>query len=271
MLKDMGAQLSKEADLDEEAYDKMTCYCESNDKEKTKSIADANQKITDLMSTIEMLTAKSSSLNSEVESLNAEIVENSAALEKAAGIRTKEKAEFVADEKNMITSITGLKSAVTVLGKHHDALNEESLLGLSSSVKQLLAQKIVSMSHKQSRVLKAFLQQAPSAGSYAPQSGAIFGVLKQMKETFETNLAGATEEENKAEADFQSMKAAKQEEIKAAQEKVVNKEGEAADADEKNAAAKEDLASTRATLAADTEFLSNLKQMCANSVSAARV
>merc|ERR1719262_1532397 len=141
MLKDMGAQLSKEADLDEEAYDKMTCYCESNDKEKTKSIADANQRITDLMSTIEMLTAKSSSLNSEVSSLNGEIAENSNGLAKATGIRNKEKAEFVDDEKNMITSITGLKSAVTVLGKHHDALDEQSFLGLSTSVKQVLAQK----------------------------------------------------------------------------------------------------------------------------------
>merc|ERR1719473_187405 len=164
----------------------------------------------------------------------------------------------------MITSITGLKSAVTVLGKHHDALNEEAFVGLSSSVKQLLAQKVMGVSHKDKRVLNAFLQQAPSAGSYAPQSGAIFGVLKQMKESFEGNLASASAEEKKSEADFQSMKAAKNEEIKAASDKVLNKEGEAADADEKNAAAKEDLASTRETLAADTEFLSNLKQMCNN-------
>merc|ERR1719487_2008768 len=157
MLKDMSAQLEKEAELDEEAYEKMGCYCETNDKEKTKSIADAEQHITDLTSTIEMLTAKSASLNSEVSTLNGEIAENTNGLEKATGIRTKEKAEFVADEKNMITSITGLKSAVTVLGKHHDALNEQSFLGLSSSVKQLLAQKVMGVSHKDKRVLNAFL------------------------------------------------------------------------------------------------------------------
>merc|ERR1719316_42873 len=165
----------------------------------------------------------------------------------------------------MIQSITGLKSAVTVLGKHHNALlDDASFLGLSSSVKQLLEQKLVSVSHKDKRVMKAFLQQAPSAGSYAPQSGAIFGVLKQMKESFEGNLASASDEEKKSEADFVSMKAAKTEEIKAAQDKALNKEGEAAEADEKNASAKEDLAATRETFAADTEFLSNLKQMCAN-------
>ena len=31
--------------------------------------------------------------------------------------------------------------------------------------------------------------------SYAPQSGAIFGILKQMKETFETNLENSQKEE----------------------------------------------------------------------------
>merc|ERR1719440_2612365 len=102
-----------------------------------------------------------------------------------------------------------------------------------------------------------------NAGSYAPQSGQIFGVLKQMKESFESNLATASTEEKQAEADFASMKAAKTEEINAAQNKVTTKNTEIGDADSKNAAAKEDLASTRATLAADSEFLSNLKQMCA--------
>ena len=31
--------------------------------------------------------------------------------------------------------------------------------------------------------------------SYAPQSGAIFGILKQMKETFETNLSSSQKED----------------------------------------------------------------------------
>ena len=34
--------------------------------------------------------------------------------------------------------------------------------------------------------------------SYAPQSGQIFGILKQMKETFETNLSNSQKEEMEA-------------------------------------------------------------------------
>ena len=48
LLKDMLKQLEKEAEEDEEIYDKMACWCETNDKEKTKSIADAEARIEDL-------------------------------------------------------------------------------------------------------------------------------------------------------------------------------------------------------------------------------
>merc|ERR1719408_741346 len=59
------------------------------------------------------------------------------------------------------------------------------------------------------------------------------------------------------------MKAAKTEEMQAATTQVGNKETAAGDAAEKNAAAKQDLADTQAALAADTEFLANLKAQCA--------
>merc|ERR1719507_1068847 len=45
LLKDMLKQLEKEAEEDEEIYDKMACWCETNDKEKTKSITDARPTI----------------------------------------------------------------------------------------------------------------------------------------------------------------------------------------------------------------------------------
>jgi len=272
MLKEMQAELQNEAELDEEAYDKMTCYCETNDKEKTKAIADENARIEALTNSIAELTAKEATLTREVEELNKEIAENEAGLAKSTDIRKTEKAEFVADEKNMIVSITGLKSAVTVLGKHHDAaLPQEKMTSLIQTLSKSLNKKDfdkVLATHKQRRVITSFLQmgasQAPSAGSYAPQSGAIFGVLKQMKEQFEGNLAGATDEENTAETEFQNMKAAKTEEIAASRNKVTNKEQEIGDTAEKNAADQQDKADTEAALAADTEFLANLKAQCAS-------
>ena len=115
------AQLEKEAEEDEETYEKVACWsrvcldtktrfgfgcpekarsleiltvllrqplvagsdhvaslvrCETNDKEKTAAIAEAEARITDLTSTIEELTATSARLNTEIKNLEAEIAKN---------------------------------------------------------------------------------------------------------------------------------------------------------------------------------------------------
>merc|ERR1719316_1870441 len=100
--------------------------------------------------------------------------------------------------------------------------------------------------------------------SYAPQSGAIFGILKQMKESFETNLASSQKEEMQAQAAYEDLKAAKESEIKAGQELMETKEQELADTDSKKAEDEEDLEGTRNSLSADQKFLMNLKETCQN-------
>merc|ERR1712156_768072 len=118
LLKDMLKQLEKEAAEDEEIYDKMACWCETNDKEKTKSIADAEAKIEDLTSKIEELTALSAQLNTEIKNLESEVAKNQNALDQATAIREKQLAEFNAEEKNSLEAISALKAAITVLSKH---------------------------------------------------------------------------------------------------------------------------------------------------------
>merc|ERR1719450_1202815 len=119
LLKDMLKQLEKEAAEDEEIYEKMACWCETNDKEKTKSIADAEARIADLTTKIEELTALSARLNTEIKNLEKEIAKKQEALDKATAIRQKELAEFNAEEKDLLESISALKAAITVLSKHH--------------------------------------------------------------------------------------------------------------------------------------------------------
>merc|ERR1719261_759581 len=206
----MQKQLEQEAEEDEEIYEKMACWCETNDKEKTKAIADAEARIEDLTSTIEELTAGSARLNAEIKNLDKEIAKNQAALDKATALRQKELAEFNAEEKDVLQSIGALKSAITVLGKHHAELIQvpsDTLINVAVLIQDQfrkhkdMVDKIVSPSQR--KAVTAFIQ-APSdffdaeptfKQSYAPQSGAIFGILKQMKETFETNLSSSQKEE----------------------------------------------------------------------------
>merc|ERR1719407_272100 len=98
--------------------------------------------------------------------------------------------------------------------------------------------------------------------SYAPQSGEIFGILKQMKETFETNLSSSQKEEMANQKAYEELKAAKEDEIAAGQAQIDTKTQELADTDEKNAQAKEDVADTKKSLSADEQFLMMLKEKC---------
>merc|ERR1719379_1671990 len=115
----MQKQLEKEAEEDEEIYDKLACWCETNDKEKTKAIADAEAHIEDLTSQIEELSATSARLNTEIKNLEAEVKENQDALDTATELRAKQLAEFNAEVKDVLQSIQALKNAIIVLSKHH--------------------------------------------------------------------------------------------------------------------------------------------------------
>merc|ERR1719207_159031 len=269
-------QLEKEAEEDEEIYDKMACWCETNDKEKTKAIADAEARISDLTTKIEEVTANSARLNTEIKNLEKEVAENQAALDKATAIRQKQLAEFNAEAKDLLESISALKSAVTVLSKHNSFLQmpHSHLVGVAATVQNEM-QKHASLlsgvlTHKERKAVSSFIQ-APEdyfdaeptfKQSYAPQSGEIFGILKQMKETFETNLADTQKEEMANQKAYEELKAAKEEEIAAGQEQIDSKTQELASTDEKLAQSKEDIEDTRNTLSADEQFLMMLKEKC---------
>merc|ERR1719331_2792511 len=276
LLKDMLKQLEKEAEEDEEIYDKMACWCETNDKEKTKAVAEAEAKIEDLTTKIEELTAQSSRLATEIKNLEKEVAANQGALDKATAIRQKQLAEFNSEEKDLLESVSALKSAITVLSKHHSMLQvpKSHILGVAATLQHELTQHagllqgVLTPSAR--RMIGAFVQ-APEdyfdaeptfKQSYAPQSGEIFGILKQMKETFESNLSASQKEEMANQKAYEDLKAAKEDEIAAGQEQIDSKTQELADTDEKNAQAKEDVADTKKSLSADEQFLMMLKEKC---------
>merc|ERR1719373_1321380 len=278
LLKDMLKQLEKEAEEDEEIYDKVACWCETNDREKTKAIADAEAKIADLTVRIEELTAASARLNTEIKNLEKEVAANQEALDQATAIRQKQLAEFNAEEKDLLESISALKAAITVLAKHHGGsllqIPRSHMLGVAATLQHEM-QKHASLlrgvlTRSERRAAASFVQAptdyfdaAPTfKQSYAPQSGEIFGILRQMKETFESNLSAAQKEEMANQKAYEDLKAAKEEEISAGQSQIEAKTEELATTDEKNAQAKTDVEDTKASLSADEQFLMMLKEKC---------
>jgi hypothetical protein len=269
LMKEMQSQLDKEAKEDEDMYDKLGCWCDTNEKEKTQANAINTQRITDLTASIEEMTAKSASLKTDIEELEKQVAASKASLDESTAIREKESSEFFDFEKDSIVNTESVKGAIMAIGKvHGEALDQQSLMQVKSLLRKHLtahrrmftktSSKLALIQEPVESEVNSLLQQAGEA----PQSGAIFGILKQMKESMETNLATSQKEEATAKDTFASMKSSKTEEINAAEELIDSKTADLASTDEKNAAAKEDLEDTEATVAADTKFLANLKDKC---------
>merc|ERR1719191_723281 len=272
-------QLEKEAEEDEEIYENLACWCETNDKEKTKAIADAEAHIQDLTSTIEELAATSARLSTEIKNLEKEVAENQEALDQAKAMRAKELAEFNAEEKDVLLNIQALKNAIIVLSKHNPGA---SLLQISATQTQDVATMLAGimarnavmfdgvLTPSQKRIVNAFVQSPEDyfdaeptfKQSYAPASGQIFGILKQMKETFEANLSTSQKEELAAQKAYEELKKAKEEEIAAGQDAIDTKTEELATTDEKLAMSKQDMEDTKAGLSEDEAFLLMLKEKC---------
>merc|ERR1719478_2052196 len=129
-----------------------------------------------------------------------------------------------------------------------------------------------SVSKANSEVLRNFLHKAetatsflsiPGMQSYAPQSGQIFGILNQMKEDFEVNLSEAQKAEAKAKSEYETLKAAKEDEIDTGRKLIVSIDAQIAETQEKFAQEAKELENTQEQLAMDEEFLKNLKEKCA--------
>merc|ERR1719393_654356 len=283
LLKDMAAELDKEAKQDQELYDKLACWCETNDKDKTKAIADGNDQSASLTASIDKNTALASTRETEIAALTEEAAALTKALGEAKALREKENDEFNLTEKDLIQSIHSLKNAVMQLGKSQGEQPAEELLQQQQSSLLQVANTLRSIPkmalhavppHMRPQLREllqspreglSLLQQPPPGGAsnYEPQSGAIFGVLKQMKETFETNMEEGKKEEADGAAQYEELKNTKETQLNAAKDKISTKTQELAKAKETAANDKEDLDDTQETLAADTEFLAKLKEQCA--------
>merc|ERR1719502_205801 len=98
--------------------------------------------------------------------------------------------------------------------------------------------------------------------SYTPQSSVIFGILKQMKEDFETKLSKIQGEESKNAEDYEALVGAKTKELDALKKKLDAMQEEYFANKKGLIDAKEDLELTRDLLKKDKEFLQNLRLTC---------
>merc|ERR1719203_1651067 len=109
--------------------------------------------------------------------------------------------------------------------------------------------------------LTAFLS-VQASGQYVPRSGEITGILKQMKDTMEKNLADITATEEQAIRDYDALMAAKAKEIASNTAAIEAKTERLGQVSVDIVMLKEELDDTTKALRADRQFLANLGASC---------
>merc|ERR550537_1075613 len=252
LLKDMQTRLTEEAETDETIYEKMTCFCEVTEKEKKASIAAAEATIDESTAAIEENSALSAQLKTEIENLKSEMAKAQDAIDEATGLRESEREEFEAENKELLETIDALTKALEVLGKHQSLLEVKKQLMSLKRFKSLEMQRV-----------SALVAQPAGYKSYNSRSGEIFGILSQMKETFEQNHNKTLTEEARAQAMFEDLVAEKKHGIEVARERKNTKVMELSEAEIALVNAKHALKDARETLAADQKFLADAIEKCA--------
>merc|ERR550514_1724939 len=258
MLDSMLKKVEAEGKKEEELFNKFMCYCKNGRGALEKSVADAETKAPQIDSSIKSTAAEIDQLAADLKAAQSDRADAKKAVEQATALRTKEEAEYSKVSGDFKANIAAMGKAVAAIEKGAGGFLQTSAVNLLKSISIT-----VDLNPGDRDTLSAFLATANGQSSeYAPASGEITGILKQMKETMEADLADATAKEKDAVKTFDAMAAAKAKEIQSLTDEIEAKTVRLGEAKVELVSLKNDLDDTQAALLEDKKFLAEMDKSC---------
>merc|ERR1719316_1582617 len=210
------------------------------------------------MSSIEETAATLKQTKADLKTAQEDRAAAKGAVAKATSLREKEAAAYAKESGDLKTNIAAMKKATAAIEK---GMGGAFLQTRTATVLKQLS-VTVDLSEIDREMLTSFLTQSSDSG-YAPQSGQITGILKQMTDTMEKELAAATAEEKASIADFDALMAAKAKEIATLTTSIETKTSKIGELGVALVSQKEDLDDTTKSLMEDEKFLADMERSCA--------
>jgi chromosome segregation ATPase len=259
MLQMMQKKVEAEGEKEKELFDKFMCYCKTSGGDLSKAIAENEQKAGELPSQVEEAESSLVQLKEDLKKAQTDRASAKAAMAEATAIREKEAATFAKESAELKTNIAAITKAVGALEK--GASGSFLQTTAAQTLKNLVMNddKLVDVDRDD---LTAFLSGSTNNG-YAPQSGAITGILKQMGDTMQATLTDLTNTENAAKKTYDELIRAKTDEVDALTASIEDKIKRIGDLGVKIVALKEDLSDAEESLVEDKKYLADLDENCA--------
>jgi len=257
MLQSMQAKVQEEGEKEQALYDKYMCYCKTAGGDLQASIAKAGSSISELGTKIKAAEEQKVVLGEELKTAQSDRTAAKSAMAEATAVREKEAAAYAAEKADADKDIAAVDKAITAISTGMAGSFLQT--GGAQMLKQILMSKHDTLMDDERQDVIAFLS---GSQEYAPQSGQILGILKQMGDEMKKGAAEAAAAEADAIKTFDGLMAAKKKEVLALTKEIETKLERVGTLGVEIAQMKNDLGDTEEALIADQEFLANLDQNC---------
>merc|ERR1719463_587365 len=274
MLSGLQAKIIAEAEGATKMYDEFAEWCEDQSKEKGFEIKTGQEEVDQLNAEIVELTATIDECSTKVESLTGEIAVDEADLKAATGIRAKEEAAFLAEEKELSEVVDTLERAIAILEremKKGASMLQLQNAGSVAKALQVMVQASAFSSADASR-LTALLQSsqeesdnnsdAPAAAAYEGHSGGIIATMEGLLEKAEAQLAACRKAESENLHNFEVLKQSLTDEINFGNDDLVKAKKCVKEAEAAKSTAEGGLSVTSKDLAEDEKTKATLHSDC---------
>merc|ERR1719421_205492 len=257
MLQDMQKTVESEGKKEEDLFEKFMCYCSGGESKLQAAIDQGKAQIESLTSKIERGTAEKSQLDQDVAGHKSDRTAAEGTMKESTAMREKEAAEFSATSGDMKSNIASMAGALDALKK---GLSAALLQTSTGNVLRNIIAHSPAVRPSQRSLLMSFLE---SGSTEQGGSDMIIGVVEQMKETMEADLADAEKSEAESKSTFETLMTTKKGEIEAAGKAIETKSARTGEVAVEVVQDKADLEKTTKAVDEDTDFKRNLAGACA--------
>merc|ERR1712194_395339 len=259
LLQAMNKKIGAEGDRADELHKKFMCYCESSEGDLQASITAAQTKIPELESSIKASTSQKVQLESDLKQHQVDRAAAKKAMAEATSLREKEKATYDKALADNQANLAATKKATVAIEQGMGGSFLQT--GAADLLRNLVSSK-QNMMNADRQELLSFLS-GEQGGQYAPASGEIVGILKQLADEMAGDQKDMINTEESAVQNYEALMAAKKKEVATLQKALEVKMARVGNLGVDIATMKNDLEDTGEALSEDQAFTADLKNNCA--------
>jgi len=258
MLQGMQKKVEEEAKTELKLYEKFMCYCKTAGGDLDAGITESENKVKSMTAALKSAKEKKTQTEADLKEHQTSRAEAKAAMEEATAIREKEAAAFAKLKEDSETNIAALEKAIPAIER---GMKGSFLQTTAASVLRRFTMEKAVLQDETRQELLAFLSGKDSE-EYAPQSGQIVGIMKQMLEEMDKALVDATAAEEEAIKSYDALMEAKTKEVDALTAQIEEEQTRIGDLGVEIAGMENDIEDTQQSIAEDAKFIKELAVNC---------